>query len=194
MVRPSVITELAQELRERCGNPDRWNFINLDVPCNLCCVSTDEVFGSLVDQMFALHDRVRSELRALCGEIGLTDAQIRVLWQMAAEQGREVTAGQLADRLGCDASTVTSLVDRLERHEVIRRVPRPSDRRAKILQLTPLGCQLHDRVEDYRRHGSPFAALTPAEQHQLHALLSRALGNCAPPVVASQEQQSRGQG
>ncbi len=157
-------------------------------------VSTDEVFGSLVDQMFALHDRVRSELRALCGEIGLTDAQIGVLWRMAAEQGRDVTAGQLADRLGVDASTVTSLVDRLERHDVIRRVTHPSDRRAKILQLTPLGCELHDRIGDYRRHGSPFAALTPAEQQQLHELLSRALGTCAQPVVTSHEQQSGGQG
>ncbi|MER7015943.1 MarR family transcriptional regulator [Saccharopolyspora sp. NPDC000359] len=123
--------------------------------------------------------------------MGLTDAQVGVLWRMAAEQERDMTARQLADRLRCDASTVTSLVDRLERHGVIRRVTHPADGRAKILQLTPLGCQLQDRIEDYRRRGSPFTALTPDEQHQLHEFLSRALSDRAQPT---QEQQSRERG
>jgi DNA-binding MarR family transcriptional regulator len=138
-------------------------------------VSKDKIAEALPEQLFALHDRMRGELRSLCGEIKVTDAQVGVLWRMSAEQDSELTSGQLADRIGCDASTVTSLVDRLERHGVLVRVAHPHDRRAKILRLTPLGCELRDRVEQYRRHESPFAALSPAEQERLHELLERTI-------------------
>jgi MarR family transcriptional regulator, organic hydroperoxide resistance regulator len=126
----------------------------------------------LIDQLFALDARVRRELRTLCGDNELTDAQLGVLWRLSSQEGG-LTSRQLADRLGCDASTVTSLVDRLERNGIVQRQAHPHDRRAKLLLLTPLGCRLQARLETYCRDESPFAALTDKQRAQLHDLFER---------------------
>jgi len=133
----------------------------------------------LIDQLFELDSRVRRELRALCGDIELTDAQIGVLWRLSSQEGG-LTSRQLADRLQCDPSTVTSLVDRLERNGIVQRQAHPRDRRAKLLLLTPLGCRLHTRLETYCRDESPFAGLTAEQRGVLHRLLSHVQNDHEP--------------
>ncbi|MBE1470372.1 MarR family winged helix-turn-helix transcriptional regulator [Kibdelosporangium phytohabitans] len=125
----------------------------------------------LIDYLFVLYDHVRADLKGLLHELDLTDAQAAALWRLSDEQ--EMTARQLADRLHCDASTASSMIDRLERHGVVRRVPHPTDRRAKILRLTPRGCELRDQLVRYTTERSPFAGLAPSDQRRLHALLSQ---------------------
>ncbi len=120
----------------------------------------------LASQLFDLYQRIRAEMRELCGDIELTNAQLGALWRLSADEPAP-TARRLADLLGCDASTVTSLVDRLEPHGVVTRVAHPTDRRAKILQLTPLGCRLPARIDAYCRDESPFARLDPPERQRL---------------------------
>lgn len=143
----------------------------------------DEVRG-LTGQLFDLYQRVRLEARELFGDVELTDTQIGALWRLSADEPAP-TARRLADLLGCDASTVTSLVDRLERHGVVSRVPHPTDRRAKVLQLTPLGCRLRARIDLYCRTESPFARLEPSERRQLETLLSRCLAAGPRPAAGS---------
>jgi DNA-binding MarR family transcriptional regulator len=52
-----------------------------------------------------------------------------------------------ADRVGLSTRSVTALVDRLIEHDLARRTPHPSDRRAVVIELTPAG------------HGRTFAML-----------------------------------
>lgn len=150
----------------------------------------DEIRG-LAGQLFGLHQRIRMEMREFYDDINLTDAQITALWRLSVDEPAP-TARRLADLLGCDASTVTSLVDRLERHGVVVRVAHPTDRRAKILQLTPLGCELRERIEVYFRTASPFAHLDPSEREQLRTLLARCLATGTPAPAAQDATDSNG--
>ncbi len=58
-----------------------------------------------------------------------------------------MTMGALAELLDCDASTVTSLADRLERLGLVERRLGETDRRVKILGLTPMGEALRRELD-----------------------------------------------
>ncbi|MEU7149960.1 MarR family transcriptional regulator [Streptomyces sp. NPDC045470] len=132
----------------------------------------------LIDDLFAIRTQVHAELRDLAREAGLTDTQTDVLWRLS--RGQEMTARHLADRLQCDASTATSMIDRLEKRGLVRRVPHPTDRRAKLVQLTDEGCALRDRVVRHSAEHSPFARLDRASRLRLHALLRQVAGGSRP--------------
>ena len=135
----------------------------------------------LIDYLFALHDQVQVELKVLLRELELTDAQADALWRLSGEP--EMTARRLAQRLNCDASTATSMIDRLEKHGLVRRVSHPTDRRAKILRLTPHGCELRDRVIRHAIEQSPFTRLDEDSRLRLHALLREAATGGTPPAA-----------
>ena len=54
----------------------------------------------------------------------------------------------LADRLGIDASYVTTIADQLEERGLIERQPHPTDRRIKSLALTAEGRRLREKLAD----------------------------------------------
>src|SRR3990170_6931840 len=60
-------------------------------------------------------------------ELGLTLTQLRVLFQLRAEDG--ASAGALAERLKVTPSTLTRIVDRLVRQGLVRRGADHGDRR-----------------------------------------------------------------
>jgi len=100
------------------------------------------------------------------------------------ELRRPLSMGELADRLLCDASNVTGIVDRLEARGLVERQPDPDDRRVRRLVLTPAGRELwqvhHDRVFD----GIPCVAnLTGDDRRTLCDLLARMAE--APPAAGS---------
>lgn len=80
----------------------------------------------------------------------------------------------LAERLHCDRSNVTGLIQRLERRRLVRRVADPHDGRSWQISLTPAGQKL---CRAFRRDlETPPAAmkqLTKTEQRQLAGLLKR---------------------
>ena len=127
----------------------------------------------LHDYLFAIRAQVHAELKELARSAGLTDTQTDALWRLS--RGPEMTASRLADRLQCDASTATSMIDRLEKRGLVRRVPHPTDRRVKVIQLTAEGCALRDRVTRHTIEHSPFARLDHESRLHLHALLRRAI-------------------
>jgi DNA-binding MarR family transcriptional regulator len=71
--------------------------------------------------------------------LGLTPNDSRALTSLDEHTGR--TLRSLADEWQCDASTATWIVDRLEARGFAQRRPHPSDRRARLVVLTPLGAQ-----------------------------------------------------
>lgn len=147
----------------------------------------------LHDCLFAIRAQVHAELRELAREAGLTDTQTDALWRLS--RGQEMTARRLADRLQCDASTATSMIDRLEKRGLVRRVPHPTDRRVKVIRLTAEGCALRDRVIQHTTEHSPFARLDHESRLRLHALLREAIdgthstGETADVVGAPEEEQ-----
>jgi DNA-binding MarR family transcriptional regulator len=80
----------------------------------------------------------------------------------------------LADRLGIDASYVTTIADQLEERGLIERQPHLTDRRIKSLALTAEGRWLREKLADELWVDVPVLdALTTDERQELWRLLSR---------------------
>jgi DNA-binding MarR family transcriptional regulator len=84
-------------------------------------------------------------------DIGLTMSQLRVLIILNRERG--MTAGNLADRLGVRPSTVTGIVDRLVKQDLVERQADPDDRRVVRNLLTPHGSEV---INKYSRGVTDF--------------------------------------
>ncbi len=103
---------------------------------------------------------------------GLNPGVMKAL--MALEPDRPQPMGVLAQTFSCDASNVTWLVDRLEERGLVERQTHPTDRRVKIVALTPAGektkAQLHEAM-----YAPPpeLLALTREDLETLHEVLSK---------------------
>ena len=143
--------------------------------------SPDAPVAEFAGQLFfrlwrASHTRVADALAS----IGLTPALFGLLNVLGERDG--AIQQELGTTMGIDPSTVVSLVDELERRGLAKRRPRPTDRRAREVVITPKGRRLLGRgrrlasqVDDEVLQG-----LTAAQRRQLVGLLRRALA-AAPP-------------
>jgi len=117
----------------------------------------------------------RAHMPSLAADLELSPAQCHVLHLI--EPGQVVAMGHLADRLACDASNVTGLVDRLESRGLVRRQPSDRDRRIKVLQLTPAGLRVRDTLVERMSTPPPILdRLSRRERQELVRILSRLLG------------------
>jgi DNA-binding MarR family transcriptional regulator len=90
----------------------------------------------------------------------------------------------LAGHLACDPSHLTSIADRLEERGLARRVT-GHDRRVKLLEITPAGRELRDRLSAAASAGSPTSQLDDAERATLIELLEQIVADGAEPVRTS---------
>ena len=130
----------------------------------------------LVEQAYTFSAAIGRWSAALLAELELTEALGDVLWQLGAV-GEAVPMRDLAGRLHCDPSNVTFLADRLEERGLVERRPDPSDRRVKLLALSPAGVAVRMRIVQAAATSSPFARLSPADQQRLYRLLNK----CSQP-------------
>jgi DNA-binding MarR family transcriptional regulator len=116
----------------------------------------------------------RADLPAVAAEFDLSAAQCHVLHLI--EPDRPVPMGRIAEALACDASNVTGLIDRLESRGLVRRQASKSDRRVKVLELTPAGIRLRSTVlERMTRPPESLDRLSTVEQRALVRMLKRLL-------------------
>jgi DNA-binding MarR family transcriptional regulator len=93
--------------------------------------------------------------------------------------------GELAGYLGCDSSNVTGITDRLEERGLVRRTAAETDRRVKLLVLTPKGEKLRARITERLAEPPPFIAeLSEEDQIALRDILRRALDAEPAPAPA----------
>jgi DNA-binding MarR family transcriptional regulator len=111
---------------------------------------------------------------AALAELGLGFAQAHALRMLDPED--PIPMSVLAERLFCDASNVTGLVDRLEARGLVERRSHDHDRRVKALTLTPSGVALRDQVLTVMSEPpEAIAALPEADQRTLRDILARAV-------------------
>ncbi|MGW6709809.1 MarR family winged helix-turn-helix transcriptional regulator [Streptomyces sp. NPDC054956] len=118
-----------------------------------------------------LAQRIAEHVREQAGTLGLTAPQATALREMSGP----MTMRDLAERMCCEPSNTTFVVDKLEKQGLVERHPHPTDRRAKHLVLTAEGTALRTRLLDLLHTDSPLDGLAPEEQHALRALLERAV-------------------
>lgn len=92
--------------------------------------------------LLALQRATHASLYELsCGlaALGLTAAEMNALANLADGAGR--TVSELAGAVGTRPTTLTGVLDRLERRAHIQRTPHSTDRRAVVVQLTREGAE-----------------------------------------------------
>jgi DNA-binding MarR family transcriptional regulator len=118
--------------------------------------------------LLALQRATHATLQVLAAELAeldLTASEINALANLA--DGRPRTVSDLGAAVGIRPTTLTSVLDRLERRGHIVRGSRPGDRRAVLIELTSSGRAAADTVRK---------AVTDLEQ--------RALGGMSAAAVA----------
>jgi MarR family transcriptional regulator, organic hydroperoxide resistance regulator len=114
---------------------------------------------SIVAALEAAVHRVLDHLAGELADLGLRQAEINVLAQLAPRTPRPV--GELVVATGQRPSTLTGVLDRLERKRLVRRRVNAADRRSFTIELTAAGERAAGRVRD------AFAALDARVRDEL---------------------------
>jgi len=136
----------------------------------------DSASSEIPEQFLSAFWRIHRRLRA--GTLSREGQQItRVQWLILRQLRRneQCTIGPLADRMEVRPSTMSQMLDRLERERWIERVTSTEDSRVRLIRLTDPGRAFIRSVEGlWRDRLSPaLAALTLQEQVTLVDLMAR---------------------
>jgi DNA-binding MarR family transcriptional regulator len=128
-----------------------------------------EVWGAMVQAVFARKDR----MSAVAAKFDLTLPQANLLRLL--EFGPARNMGSIAEALGCDASNVTGIVDRLESRGLIMRGTGAEDRRVKTISLTAHGKEVLGKLTTgFLEPPAELRSLPRGDLKKLHALIVRA--------------------
>ncbi|MDR6974025.1 DNA-binding MarR family transcriptional regulator [Streptomyces sp. 3330] len=130
------------------------------------------------------HDR----LMALAG-VPLDRAAVALLRQVADSE--PLRPGELAQRLGVEASHVTRTVQQLQKSGYVTRVPDPDDGRAQRIELTEAGRAAVGRVREAGARGMQLALAdwSPDELGQLATLFHRMVDDFLSHSVEEETEQ-----
>jgi DNA-binding MarR family transcriptional regulator len=136
-----------------------------------------EFAGQLLFRLWRVsHTRTAEALASL----GLTTAHFALLNALGTHKG--AIQQELGAAMGIDPSTMVSLIDQLEAAGLAKRRPRPTDRRAREVLITPKGQRVLERARQLAMQveDDVLRGLSGAERRQVLGLLRRALDS-APP-------------
>lgn len=118
-------------------------------------------------EMYRVAELIRQRVFDIAQRHDLSAQQAQLLLRLDPEAPTSMR--QLAQLLGCDASNVTGLTDRLERRGLVERRGLPSDRRVKQVAVTPEGMAL---AAQFRAEVSAESLLHPLNEGELETLAS----------------------
>jgi DNA-binding MarR family transcriptional regulator len=128
--------------------------------------------GRLSQLLIAIADEAKADFMDTVQEFGVPVHLARVLVLLSSPAPMR----DLAEQLHCDRSYITSLADQLEERGLITRIP-GTDRRVKLLTLTPDGVALRDQIsEAVAERNMILRRLTDTERATLAPLLERLHG------------------
>ncbi|WP_333777405.1 MarR family winged helix-turn-helix transcriptional regulator [Streptomyces sp. IBSBF 3136] len=133
----------------------------------------DELTIEVVQLIAEVVARYHADYEEAAAGHSLTGAQAKLLGLLTLEP---LPMRKLAQKLRCEPSNVTGIVDRLESRGLVERRPDPADRRVKVAAATDQGrgvsCELRDGLRFARE---PLAGLSDEERLVLRDLLRRML-------------------
>jgi DNA-binding MarR family transcriptional regulator len=119
-------------------------------------------------QVWVFQDFIRT-----LAAVDIRPAQYSVLIVIASNPG--FSQAEVGETLGIERARLVRLLDRLERRNLIQRLPSPSDRRSHVLRLTREGQTILKRATSLAaRHEVRLIERLGKEQHRsvMHALRS----------------------
>ena len=104
-------------------------------------------------------------------QLGVGSGRIRVLFLL---RERPMTLAEIADAHGVDRPYATIIVDKLEALGFVDRSPHPTDRRSKVVSLTPAGREAAVTAERILQEPpAPLTALSEGQLTELVGLLTQ---------------------
>jgi len=111
------------------------------------------------------------------GQFGLTDVQFNLMNLLYYESGKEggLSQAQISDMMLVNRANITSLVDRMEKAELVSRTAHANDRRYNIIKLTSKGKNLYTKVEPHylKQVKEAMAPLDAAELKRIAGMLEK---------------------
>jgi MarR family transcriptional regulator, organic hydroperoxide resistance regulator len=99
----------------------------------------------IVETLVYLYTESRRLTKQMAQGFGLTGPQLTVVKLL--EQLGDLSLSSLSSRIKAQNSTVTGIIDRMEREGLVKRERSEADRRIVLIRLTPKGRRLADAIE-----------------------------------------------
>jgi MarR family transcriptional regulator, organic hydroperoxide resistance regulator len=163
------------------------------LPTAQACSTAHDVLRTS-DLNWLLHraaQRIGEALQVAAKEHGIDMRAQLVL--SALRHGSRRTQLALGASLGLDKTTLTTVLDRLERDGFVQRRPDPADRRVRIPEITDAGRDLQRKVDHDVRlvEEGLLQVLEPEQRRTLEAALRRPIGPAVPACERLFRWQSR---
>jgi MarR family transcriptional regulator, organic hydroperoxide resistance regulator len=127
----------------------------------------------IVEMIVYLYTESRRLTKGMAREVGLTGPQLTVLKLL--ETFQDLSLSSLSERIRAQNSTVTGIIDRMEREGLVCRERSKSDRRVVYIKLTEKGEKLarEIRVEPLEIFRSALTSLTHSDLRDLLRILMK---------------------
>ncbi len=114
---------------------------------------------------------VNLESKRIQKEFGISIPQLLCIHYLASKADYQSTVTQIAEYLNLNLSTVTGIVDRLEKKRLVARLPKTGDKRKTVISLTADGFKLLDQSPELLHH-QLSRKLSSLSKEQLESLKS----------------------
>ncbi len=128
---------------------------------------------AIVETIIYLYTESRRLTKGMAAQFGLTGPQLTVI-KLLEELG-DLSLSSLSERIRAQNSTVTGIIDRMEREGLVRRERSTTDRRVVYIRLSDKGEKLakNIQVEPMEIFRSALTSLTPADLAELLRILTK---------------------
>ena len=138
----------------------------------------------ILDSLTNLVKQAGSVGQAIAGGFGLAPHDLLAMFKLEGPLAMK----ELAQRMGCDASFITTIADNLEKHGFINREPSQRDRRVKNLVLTCDGISAKEKLIAQLAAKMPWCyALDDEERRCFLALLRKMLDTPSPAADVKED-------
>jgi MarR family transcriptional regulator, organic hydroperoxide resistance regulator len=142
----------------------------------------------VLEAIIYLYTESRRVTKELARRADLTGPQLTVVKML--EQVGELSLSELSERIRAQNSTVTGIIDRMEREGLVVRERSREDRRVVYIRLTPKGKKLAEEmpIETWQIFRDALDSLTASEVKELVKILGKLARKVRQSVAATKTQ------
>ncbi|WP_437716672.1 MarR family transcriptional regulator [Sorangium sp. So ce448] len=146
---------------------------------------------AIVEMIIYLYTESRRLTKGMASGFGLTGPQLTILKLL--ESFQDLSLSTLSERIRAQNSTVTGIVDRMEREGLVRRERSKADRRVVHIRLSEKGARLarEIQVEPMEIFRSALLSLSPTDLRDLLRILTKLQKQVVSRVGQSRTEEER---
>jgi DNA-binding MarR family transcriptional regulator len=156
------------------------------VPTPPIAPETRPEVDAIVETIIYLYTESRRLTKGMAREVGLTGPQLTVIKLL--ETFENLSLSSLSERIRAQNSTVTGIIDRMEREGLVRRERSTTDRRVVHIRLSDKGLRLAQKiqVEPMEIFRGALLSLSAADLRDLLRIMNKLQRQVRARVAAEQ--------